>query len=72
MGHGYHVEVHSVLTEDGYVLGLHRIPYGKNRQKGPRPPILLQHGIMCNSGDWILPGPNQSLGDYKQVNFTVM
>ncbi|KAJ8972995.1 hypothetical protein NQ317_002275 [Molorchus minor] len=29
-GFGYPFEDHTVTTEDGYVLGVHRIPYGRN------------------------------------------
>ncbi|PIO55667.1 ab-hydrolase associated lipase region, partial [Teladorsagia circumcincta] len=27
---GYPAEVHYAVTQDGYILELHRIPYGKN------------------------------------------
>ncbi|EPB66343.1 ab-hydrolase associated lipase region [Ancylostoma ceylanicum] len=27
---GYPAEIYTVTTEDGYILELHRIPYGKN------------------------------------------
>ncbi|XP_067005698.2 lipase 1 [Anabrus simplex] len=45
---GYQLETHYVTTEDGYILGQHRIP-GK---KGS-PPILLQHGLASMSDSWI-------------------
>lgn len=46
---GLSLETHTVHTEDGYVLQLHRIP-GKGR------PVLLQHGLMCNSACWLTSG----------------
>ncbi|XP_059483957.1 uncharacterized protein LOC132201648 [Neocloeon triangulifer] len=52
---GYPAESHSVKTEDGYILGLHRIP------NPGKPPILLQHGIVSSSAVWVLTGPEKSL-----------
>ncbi|VDO78286.1 unnamed protein product [Haemonchus placei] len=60
---GYPVEVHHVVTPDGYILEMHRIPYGK---AGPsntsRPVVFLQHGLECSSSDWIMNLPDQSAG----------
>ncbi|CAK9814447.1 Lipase 3 [Anthophora plagiata] len=46
---GYPAEAHVVLTEDGYLLTLHRIP-----QKPGAPTIFLQHGVLGSSSDWIM------------------
>jgi lysosomal acid lipase/cholesteryl ester hydrolase len=52
---GYTVEEHMVQTKDGYVLNIHRIPYGLNEEKEQsdgrtkRPVVLLWHGFMMNS-----------------------
>ncbi|KAF7267489.1 hypothetical protein GWI33_019287 [Rhynchophorus ferrugineus] len=59
---GYPLENHYVETEDGYILNLHRIPYGINTSDSSRPPVLLMHGLLSSSMDWIMPGPNKSLG----------
>ncbi|KAI3422394.1 hypothetical protein GPALN_012912 [Globodera pallida] len=63
---GYPVEVHRVTTEDGYVLQLHRIPYGRSENSSvlyssPRPVFFLQHGLLASSADWVTNLPNQSL-----------
>ncbi|KAG8302500.1 hypothetical protein J6590_031571 [Homalodisca vitripennis] len=56
--HGFVSQQHQVITEDGYVLTLHRIM----RQSGPRrPPVLLQHGILCSSACWVLRGTQKEL-----------
>lgn len=63
--HGYPIETHEVTTEDGYILNLFRIPYGKEgKPKLQGPPVLLQHGIAENSVIFVYIG-NQSLG--KQI-----
>ncbi|XP_014258371.1 lipase 3-like [Cimex lectularius] len=61
--HGYPLEQHRVETEDGYLLNLFRIPYGKKGMvdKNPRTPLLLQHGILADSSCWVLSGPEQGL-----------
>ncbi|CAH1402322.1 unnamed protein product [Nezara viridula] len=59
---GYPFEQHSVVTEDGYILTLHRIPYGKNHTGMIGRPILLQHGILCSSAGWLLSRPDKALG----------
>jgi lysosomal acid lipase/cholesteryl ester hydrolase len=56
--HGYTSETHTVTTEDGYILNLHRIP---NRGK---PPVLLNHGILMSSVDYVITGPDRALGKY--------
>ncbi|XP_076277274.1 lipase 3 isoform X1 [Lasioglossum baleicum] len=61
--YGYPVEVHKVLTGDGYILEIHRIPYGRHdKTSSGRPPVLVQHGLGGSSADWILLGPPNSLG----------
>ncbi|XP_053594558.1 uncharacterized protein LOC103571606 [Microplitis demolitor] len=66
--YGYPVEAHRVVTEDGYILEMHRIPYGRfeNRRvlkssRFNRSPVLLQHGLAGSSADWVLTGPGKSL-----------
>lgn len=61
---GYSVEEHDVITKDGYVLGVKRIPRGIKVEDDNkvRPPIYLHHGLISSGCDWVMNGPNQSLG----------
>ncbi|KAL6135176.1 hypothetical protein ACLB2K_067404 [Fragaria x ananassa] len=60
---GYTCQDHQVTTEDGYILGLQRIPSGKssNNSTAQKLPVLLQHGLMGDAGSWLLNPPNQAL-----------
>ncbi|GFS23307.1 lipase [Elysia marginata] len=60
---GYPCETHTITTLDGYILELHRIPYGRNykRRLGHRPVALLQHGLIGSSTTWLLNSAHQSL-----------
>ncbi|XP_004305970.1 PREDICTED: triacylglycerol lipase 2-like [Fragaria vesca subsp. vesca] len=60
---GYTCEDHQVTTEDGYILGLQRIPSGKssNNSTAQKLPVLLQHGLMGDAGSWLLNPPDQAL-----------
>jgi len=59
---GYPVEEHWVTTEDGYILGLHRIPHGKDQEPGGRRPVAyLQHALITSSSLWVFGPPKKSL-----------
>lgn len=51
---GYPLETHSVTTDDGYILTIFRIPWGKrtNPQKIGRP-VFIQHGFGSNSACFV-------------------
>ncbi|KAL0123903.1 hypothetical protein PUN28_006026 [Cardiocondyla obscurior] len=60
--HHYPAEEHSVTTEDGYNLIIHRIPrspLSDNQKK--KEIIFLLHGILASSESWVLYGPNKDL-----------
>uniref|UniRef100_T1J448 Lipase n=1 Tax=Strigamia maritima TaxID=126957 RepID=T1J448_STRMM len=60
--YGYKVENHTAKTEDGFLLGLQRIPEStKGAKASEKYPVLLQHGVLCCSGNFIDNG-NDSLG----------
>lgn len=61
---GYPAEAHVVLTNDGYLLTMHRIP-----GKSGSPAIFLQHGVLGSSADWVLTGKGNSLGKEIQRIF---
>ncbi|XP_075151059.1 lipase 3-like [Haematobia irritans] len=61
---GYPVETHTVNTDDGYILTMHRIPYSPLSPPGGKikPAVFLMHGMLSSSTDWILMGPGKALG----------
>ncbi|XP_058398659.1 lipase member J-like isoform X1 [Diceros bicornis minor] len=62
---GYPDEEYDVVTEDGYILGLYRIPYGKtnnDNNSAHRLVVYLQHGLLTSASSWISNLPNNSLG----------
>ncbi|KAJ4778943.1 Lipase [Rhynchospora pubera] len=61
--HGYKCEEHQVVTTDGYILSMQRIPFGRNRGGGGtrRQPVLLQHGVLVDGITWLLNSPQESL-----------
>lgn len=59
--YGYPCEVYTVVSKDGYILEMHRIPFGKDGPSENRPAVYLQHGILSSSADWVLK-PDTGLG----------
>ncbi|XP_035711822.1 gastric triacylglycerol lipase-like [Folsomia candida] len=66
--YGYPVESHKVVTSDGYVLTMHRIPHGKNEyfheneiHHQHRPVVILQHGLFASSFEWMMNKPDKLL-----------
>ena len=53
-----------VLTSDGYILGIHRVPGPKG--EGPvevsKPIALLAHGLLASSSQWIFGPAYNSMG----------
>ncbi|XP_058444559.1 lipase 1-like [Malaya genurostris] len=58
--YGYQMESHMVTTEDGYILTMFRIlPRQPSTTK--KLPVLLVHGFLSSSADFVVSGPNNSL-----------
>ncbi|XP_063549205.1 lipase 3-like [Cydia strobilella] len=58
---GYPAELHQVTTIDGYVLSLHRIPYGRGGSPGPRPVVFVMHGLLSASSHFLHMGPEYAI-----------
>jgi len=56
----YQCEEHKVITNDGYILGAFRMPYGRNSSTRGRP-VLLIHGLLDAAVTWVMNFPDQSL-----------
>ncbi|KAI0724469.1 triacylglycerol lipase [Cerioporus squamosus] len=56
---GYEHEEHVVLTKDGYLLGLHRLPAKRGEVRDHpgvstrKPVVYLHHGLLMNSEGWV-------------------
>ncbi|XP_062707252.1 lipase 3-like [Aedes albopictus] len=60
--YGYPAEEHIIETDDGYLLGVHRCPGSPVSPPATgKPVVLLQHGMLSSSADYILMGPQTSL-----------
>jgi len=58
---GYKAEVYEVITEDGYILPLYRIPQGKTENStSPKPVVYLQHVLENSAADWVINLPSES------------
>lgn len=60
MTEGYDYEMHSVTTEDGYILKLHRIATKKS-DNIKRAPVLLMHGLFGTASDYLILGRHGAL-----------
>lgn len=56
---GYNGESHLVVTEDGYILKVHRI-VAKNPNLSTKP-VFLMHGLLAASADYLITGPRIAL-----------
>ncbi|XP_055590800.1 lipase 3-like [Uranotaenia lowii] len=61
--YGYQLETHRVTTEDGYILTMFRI-LPRQQPETPKYPVLIVHGLLGSSADFVVSGPNHSLAYY--------
>lgn len=56
------------MSEDGYILTLHRIPRGRHEVKpfkSKKPVALFQHGLLASSDVFLFRGPEHDLRKFK-------
>ena len=58
---GYPIESHLVVSQDGYILKIFRIPGHQgesleNAKATRKPPVILQHGLICSSDQFLDAG----------------
>ncbi|XP_062540115.1 lipase 1-like [Armigeres subalbatus] len=56
--YGYEVEEHEVVTEDGYLLTMFRIP---SRKEARQYPIFMMHSLFSSCADWVVIGRKHGL-----------
>ena len=62
MQYNYPEETHEVHTADGYILTIHRIPHRASDPARSKPVVLLLHGLLGSSADWVIAGAKKGLG----------
>ena len=52
-----------MTTQDGFILGLQRIPRGRNEKKSAvsKDVVFLQHGILADATNWVMDSATESL-----------
>ena len=59
---GWDYEQYTLVTKDGYILQLMRIPGALNEEKPykRKPAILLQHALECDASEWVINSPEKA------------
>lgn len=70
---GFDLQVYQIVTEDGYVLELHRFvdPKHSEEDRRKRPPILMQHGLLGSSGGYVTGGRSSLAFYLHQAGYDV-
>lgn len=58
---GYHFENHTVVTEDGYILQIHRLNAQNFQANSSTPVVFFMHGSFQSSMGWLMAGVQHSL-----------
>ncbi|XP_068744854.1 lipase member K-like [Montipora capricornis] len=64
---GFPFEEHHVTTQDGFILGLQRIPRGRGEKNyygnsEGKKVVFLQHGFLADATNWVMDSATESLG----------
>ncbi|KAI5646244.1 alpha/beta-hydrolase lipase region domain-containing protein [Phthorimaea operculella] len=65
LNNGYVAEPHNVTTEDGYILGVYRIPYPRHQTSAAeqnRPVVFCMHGLYGQSQNYLMLPPEVAFG----------
>ena len=65
---GFKFEAHSVTTDDGYILEIHRLYKDSSSNK---PVVFFQHGILASSETFIMNGPDSSAFKFAKAGYDV-
>ena len=57
---GWLYEEYSVVTSDGYVLTVNRIPGRLGEQITKKPVVFMQHALDCDASEWVLNSPDKA------------
>lgn len=67
--HGYHAELHEVVTSDGYILAVHRVRSHNHLHKKKLQPLLLIHGMDVSSMGWLIASPHGGSIRIEEINY---
>ena len=56
---GFPCDELTVETDDGFLLGVHRLPNPDGEA------VLIQHGLLADSSNFVTAGPEHGLGTYR-------
>lgn len=67
---GFEAEEHDVVTRDGYILTVQRIvnPLVKPQDRKRLYPVIMQHGLMSSSVDWVINSVNVKPEQWPKAN----
>ena len=66
---GYEFSKHEVITEDGYILGVHRVSNPQFLKNAPV--VFMQHGLFGSSDAWTTNGENSPAFMFAKAGFDV-
>lgn len=70
---GADLNEYTIITEDGYVLPLHRLIYPNEteEERARRKPILMQHGLLSSGGCYLSNGQNSLAFYFLEMGYDV-